>query len=100
TEQDRLVQRPQLVPRFDPQLLDQLPPGRAVGSESLTAAAGGCQRGHQLGLQSLVQRVGLGSVANLVENLAVLALLQAGSELRLQYRSEEHTSELQSRFDL
>ena len=55
--QDRLLERPELRARLQPELLGQQSPRDAVGLECVRLTAGSVQRQHQLCAQPLVQRM-------------------------------------------
>ena len=82
--QDRVVQALQLGRRLDPDLVDQRPPGVAVGLQRLGLAPAPVQREHPLRVQPLAQRVLRQQRVDLADDLLVVAVGQVRVDRQLR----------------
>ena len=83
--QDRAVERLQLRPGLDPELLDERPPRIVVGGERLGLAAAPVEREHQVRAQPLAQRVRADERLDLGHELGVRAQLEVGGDPLLEH---------------
>lgn len=83
------MQHPQRVAALDAELVDEHPPRPGERVERLRLAVGAIEREHQLGAESLPQRVGGDQVLELRKHLAVTAERELRLDVVLDRRSTE-----------